>query len=224
VGKDVLCLGFSEAQVDQFVAPHQPGSIQILTLWEDHVDACSGKYPVMIGDITQRTNFADDALDVVLTLSVLEHVSNVGAAFDEMARITRPDGEHVHIFGPAWSCAYGHHLYASDTDANLNFVRWTLPAHMHLLCTKSEVCDFYEEQGLNLDIGEFVWDQFHSSDLINRKFYDDYVHLMVDLFRIVHADTMSNELPAAHLAALREKFPGRRDFSTYGGLYRLAVT
>jgi SAM-dependent methyltransferase len=222
-GKDILCLGFSEAQIDEFIAPHGPNSVQTLTLWADHIDAQSNKYPTVIGDITKRTDFADDALDMVITLSVLEHVSSVGDAFDEMARVTRNGGDNLHIFGPAWSCAYGHHLYASETDPNLNFVRWTLPAHMHLLCDRDELRDFYEELGMARDVGDFVWDQFHSTDLINRVFYDDYAELMFDRFQVVHAEMMGNQLPREHLARLRDKFPGRRDFSTYGGLYRLAV-
>lgn len=224
-GKDILCLGFSEAQIDEYIAPHAPNSVQMLALWADHIDARSEKYPIVIGDITERTDFADGALDMVVTLSVLEHVSDVAAAFDEMARITRNGGDNLHIFGPAWSCAYGHHLCCSEgyPQPELNFVQWALPAHLHLLCDREEVCEFYREQGFARDIGEFVWNEFHSVDIINRIFYDDYITLMFDRFQVRYMETMTNQLPAEHLSRLRAKFPGRRDFSTYGGLYRLTV-
>jgi hypothetical protein len=128
----------------------------------------------------------------------------------------------LHMFGPAWSCAYGHHLYASETDPNLNFVRWQMPAHMHLLCSEAEISDYYCELGYDRDMGEFVFDQFHRNDHINRIFYDDYVQSF-HRFQVARWETMYNRLPTAHLEALRALFPGRRDFSSYGGTYRLIV-
>lgn len=208
----------SEEQIDLFIAPHAPNSVHTLTYWADHIDAQSTKYPTTLGDITKRTDFADNIFDAVLTLSVLEHVSDVGAAMAEMARIART--EMLHLFGPAWSCAYGHHLYADADDPNLNFVKWEMPAHMHLLCSVTEVCDYYESLGYNRDMGLFVFSQFHGNSFINRTFYDEYVEVMHG-FQVIRWETMFNPLPARHLATLRSRFPGRRDFSTYGGCYHL---
>lgn len=217
-GKDVLCLGMSEDQIDSFIAPHGPNSVTSLTYWSEHIDAHSSKYPLVMGDITQRTSFADNSFDAVLTLSVLEHVADVNAALDEMSRVARTD--MLHLFGPAWSCAYGHHLYAGEDDPNLNFVRWQMPAHIHLLCSEREICDYYEGLGYERAVGEYVFNNFHSSDLINRLFYDDYVRAF-HRFQVVRWETMFNRLPAGHLAALRDKFPEANDFSTYGGCYHL---
>ena len=221
-GKDVLCLGFSEAQVEEFVAPHEPNSVQLLAYWDDHIDAKSDKYPVTLGDITKRTDFPDKRFDRVLTYSVLEHVSDLSAAFGEMKRVTRSGGELLHIFGPVWSCAYGHHLYVDPTDPQLNFVQWQMPAHMHLLCTETEVCAYYRELGYSQDVGEFVYSQFHSNDFINRTFYDDYIDIM-HRFQVVRWETMFNSLPFDHLRRLRALYPGRGDFSTYGACCKLLV-
>ena len=218
--RDILCLGFSEAQIDQFIAPHLPNSVHLLTYWDEHIDAQSTKYPTTLGDITQRTDFSDKAFDAVLTLSVLEHVSDVGAALGEMARLART--ETIHMFGPAWSCAYGHHLYADANDPNLNFVSWQLPAHMHLLCDEEEVCDYYEQLGYDRNAGAMVHDQFHCNGHINRFFYDDYIGLF-HRYQIARWETMFNRLPGDHLRRLRSRFPTHRDFSTYGGRYKLLV-
>lgn len=220
--KNLLCLGMSEAQIDQFIAPHAPREITVLTNWADHIDAQSATYPVIIGDITQRTEFDDDQFDAVLTMSVLEHVSDLGGAFNEMTRVVRPGGEMLHIFGPAWSCAYGHHLCGNDDDPNLVFFRWQMPAHIHLLCSETEVSDYYESLGYSREQGQSVFNEFHVHDHINRLFYDDYIDLM-HTYQVAKIETMYNALPIEHLRALRSAIPGRRDFSTYGGCYKLLV-
>lgn len=220
-GKDVLCLGISEDQVDRFITPHNPNSVTLLTYWQDHVDSQSSRYPLTFGDITHRTDFSDKCFDVVLSMSVLEHVSDVDAALAEMARIAK--SETAHIFGPAWSCAYGHHLCTGISDVlEMNFYHWTLPAHMHLLCPERELCDFYESLGLTRDHGSSVYYEFHENDHINRLFYDDYVTAL-NKFQITNSAIMYNRLPDDHLVRLRRQFPHRTDFSTYGGYFRLVV-
>jgi hypothetical protein len=218
-GKDVLCIGFSEEQVDGFISPHQPNSVHLLTYWADHKDSTAERYPLHVGDITKGTAFEDNQFDLTLTMSVLEHVSDVPSGLAEMHRISRE--ATLHIFGPAWSCAYGHHLCTGETDPLFNFYTWQMPAHMHLLGTKDEVCSFYAEHGLEWHMGEFVFEQFHVNDHINRVFYEDYVQAMHQ-FQVVRWETMWNHLPPKHLSALRSRFPGYADFSTYGGLYKLA--
>lgn len=218
--RDILCLGMSEEQVDNFLAPHRPKSVSLLTLWEDHVDSTSTRYPLVFGDITQRTDFPDNSVDTIITMSVLEHVSDVQAALQEMGRLARTD--MLHIFGPAWSCAYGHHLCTGSDHESMNFYRWSLPAHLHLLCSKDEVCDFYEQEGLSRETGEFVYDQFHDNNTINRVFYDAYVTAMHG-FQVARWETMYNRLPTEHLHRLQRQFPGAQDFSTYGGCYHLLV-
>lgn len=221
--KNLLCLGLSENQIDDFIAIHNPQSVTVLTYWADHIDAHGVKYDTVMGDITTRTDFEDGQFDAVLSLSVLEHVSDVAGALHEMNRITKPGGEMLHLFGPAWSCPYGHHLYASPDDANLNFVLWDMPAHMHLLCDEQEVCDYYQSLGYGVETGQFVYNQFHVADHINRVFYDDYVKSFHH-YQVERLETMFNPLPLEHDVKLRNKFPGRRDFSTYGGRYKILAS
>ncbi len=223
-GKRLLCIGFSEMEVTQYVAPHRPESVEILTYWADHIDAKAGAYPVTLGDITKRTSYPDDSFDAVLTLAVLEHLNDLPGAFQEMTRLVKPGGELLHLFGPAWSCAYGHHLYVNDSDPNLNFSCWTLPAHMHLLCSAAEVTDFYRELGYSDATIQWVIDGMFKPTLINRQFYDVYGSLMNSAnLQLDRMELMYNALPADHLRRLRAAYPGHVDFSTYGGRYRLIV-
>jgi SAM-dependent methyltransferase len=224
-GKRLLCIGFSEVELEQYVAKHGPASVTLLTNWTDHVDAKVTRFPLVIGDITRRTDFSDDSFDAILTHSVLEHLSPIRSAFSEMIRLVKRGGEMLHMFGPAWSCAYGHHIYAKADDPLLNFSLWDMPAHMHLLCSRSEIERYYLEQGYPPETGMTVLHWYYETALINRVFYDEYMQIMSDddVFQIDFMHLMYNELPRGHLSALRKMHPGRRDFSTYGGRYRLIV-
>jgi hypothetical protein len=115
------------------------------------------------------------------------------------------------MFGPAWSCAYGNHIYAEPSDPNLNFVMWKMPAQTHLLCPADEIADYYRELGYPVDTDRTVTHRFYDTPLINRVFYDDYITEM----KALQIDMMElySDLPASHLSRLRAAFPGRSDFS-----------
>ena len=58
--------------------------------------------------------------------------------------------------------------------------------------------------------------------IINRVFYDDYMAIFEeDRFQIDRMEIMYNELPRDHLDRLKRAFPGRRNFTDYGGKYKL---
>jgi SAM-dependent methyltransferase len=223
-GKRILCIGFSEVEAVEHVARHGPASITLLTNWVDHGDAKVSRFPLIIGDITRRTELDESSFDAILTLSVLEHLNPLHQAFDEMIRLVRPGGEMLHMFGPAWSCAYGHHLYANPGDPLLNFSLWEMPAHMHLLCSHEEITRYYREHGYPEDVCKTVLHWFYKTPLINREFYEEYSRIMsTGVLQMDRMELMYNELPKDHLSRLRQLYPGRHDFSTYGGKYRVIV-
>lgn len=222
--KRLLCIGFTEGEVEQYVASHGPASVTMLTNWVDHPDARITKFPLEFGDITKRTKFEDGRFDAILTFSVLEHLGDLHAGFAEMTRLVRHGGEFLHLFGPAWSCPYGHHIYEDPDDPNFNFSMWQMPAHMHLLCSPEEIEAYYRDLGYKPGTQAIAHHWFHETPLISRAFYDEYVQIMAgDEFQIDRMELMYNDLPNAHLQLLRRMYPGRHDFSTYGGRYRLIV-
>lgn len=223
-GKRLLCIGFSETEVMDYVAVHEPASITVLTNWVEHIDARVDKFPLVIGDITKRTQFSDNSFDAVLTLSVLEHLGDLSGAFSEMTRLVRSGGEMLHMFGPAWSCAYGHHLYADPADPNLNFVAWAMPAHIHLLSSRQEITKYYLDLGYPQSTADTVLHWFYDAPLINRRSYDEYTSLMrASVLHTIRMELMSNSLPPEHRRRLERVHPGHRDFETYGGRYHLIV-
>jgi len=172
-------------------------SITVLTNWVDHADAKVTRFPLIIADITRRTDFDDGSFDAILTLSVLEHLSPLRSAFKEMTRLVRPGGEMLHMFGPAWSCAYGHHIYAKADDPLLNFSLWNMPAYMHLLCSRPEIERYYAVHGYPEETCKAVLHWYYDSPQTNREFYDEYVQIMSDnCFQIDKMHLMYNELPS----------------------------
>jgi len=219
----VLCVGFSQVEIDELIAPHHPAEIISLTHWVDHIDAAVSRYPLVVGDLCAQTDFPPTYFDHVVTLSVLEHLRDLDGACREVKRILRRDGWFLSFFGPAWSCAYGHHLYANPDDPNLNFTSWQLPAHMHLLCSPQEISDWYLQKGYSPEIAQSVQHWFFETNLINRLSYDAYLSAFQRHFRIAWMEGIYNTVPTAHLDRLRAKL-GPGDYSTYGGKFALANT
>ena len=222
--KNVLLIGFSEEEADEYVAKYDPNNITMLTKWEDHIDSKIQKYKLVIGDICRTTDFREDAFDAVLTLSVLEHLKDLKGAVKEMTRITRNGGDILHMFGPAWSCAYGHHIYEKTDDPLLNFSLWAMPAHIHMLCTPDEIVSFYVESGYKQEAGYAALHWFFETPIINRLFFDDYLNVFsAAQLQLDSQELMYNLLPPDHLHLLRSAFPGKRDFGTYGAKMRFIV-
>lgn len=179
---------------------------------------------MIIGDICKKTHFKDNTFDAVLTLSVLEHLDEVEGATNEILRITKNGGNVLHLFGPAWSCAYGHHIYSNPDDPLLNFSLWHMPAHMHLLCTHEEILKFHLEQGYSEQTGRSVLHWFYKTPIINRLFYDDYLRILNNCeMQLDSCVLMYNILPAIHLKLLQSRFPGKTDFSTYGAKINFVI-
>jgi SAM-dependent methyltransferase len=107
-----------------------------------HIASRLGTRPTFVyGDITRRTQFDDEAFDVIYSVSVLEHISDITAAFVEMRRLLKPGGFMLHGWNPYFSpngghswglldCPWGHlRLPLSDMDQYLAEIR---PFEAHL--------------------------------------------------------------------------------------------
>jgi SAM-dependent methyltransferase len=221
-GRNVLCIGYSQTQLDDWVAKFSPRSISCLTLWADHADGAVSKHPLVIGDITKRTDFPDDAFDAVISLATLEHLVDLEAGLLEMKRLTRSGGDVLAQFGPAWSCPYGHHIYHKQGDALLDFSAWKMPAFLHLLCRPEDIARFYAQSGYP-EGGHAAMHWFYEAPHINRIMYDDYVRLFFKHFQVQVAEHMCSDVPATILELLRRKYAPYQDFSTYGGKYWFKV-
>lgn len=62
----------------------------------------------LTGDITKKTSIDSEFLDVIYTVSVLEHIQDLPAAFAEMFRILKPGGLMWHRHDPYFHIKGGH--------------------------------------------------------------------------------------------------------------------
>lgn len=219
--KKCLCIGYSEQELRDYVIKYCPENIVILTNFEDHKDANISTHKVIIGDISKKTQFNDNEFDMVLTFSLLGNIQNLGGCFSEVKKILKPNGYFYAFFGPVWSSAYGHHIYATPGDPLLEFTMWQMPSHIHLLCSEDEIIEYYLSKNYTKEKCKTVLHWFYGTSLINRIMFDKYLQLFATYFSVVTSELMYNDIKQEILYQLRKKFPDNIDFSTYGGKFLL---
>lgn len=91
------------------------GSIDKPTRFRMVADLAGAKVRFREGDITARTEFDEGEFAVVHTVSVMEHIENSQAAFEEMFRILAPGGVMVHRYDPYFHPVGAHSLGTLDS-------------------------------------------------------------------------------------------------------------
>ncbi len=124
-------LGFRTTGIDDaYDGTAEPPALPV------HIAQRLGTHPTFVeGDITRQTSLAEDTFDVIYSVSVLEHISDISAAFREMRRLLKPGGLMIHAWNPYFSpngghpwglldCPWGHvRLPQSDIDQYLDELR-----------------------------------------------------------------------------------------------------
>lgn len=101
-----------------------------------HIANRLGTKPTFVfGDVTKPTSLPAGGFDLVYSVSVLEHISDVSAAFAEFHRLLRPGGLMIHCWNPYFSpngghpwglldCPWGHvRIPPADLDQYLDELR-----------------------------------------------------------------------------------------------------
>jgi SAM-dependent methyltransferase len=176
----------------------------------------------LLKEDARKLPFADNSFDRILSISVFEHVQDLGVALAEMYRVLRPGGYLFTEFGPIWSSVWGHHLWFYHGDEVRDWRNTPIPPYAHLLMSEEELRGWchkkYRDDSLINKICEFVY----RSDEQNRLFYSDYEQIISaspfrQLFMIGYADVpfpVGYEVEDAGLLfdRLAEKCPGKSGF------------
>ncbi|MBX6324099.1 MAG: class I SAM-dependent methyltransferase [Rhodospirillaceae bacterium] len=91
------------------------------------LDIASRRRPDVVADLCGRLPFPDEAFDLVVCTSVLEHVLDERAAMREIVRVTRTNGR-IWIEVP-----FLYHFHVADAEDRNDFRRWTLEGCRGLL-------------------------------------------------------------------------------------------
>jgi SAM-dependent methyltransferase len=119
----------------------------------------------------------DASVDAVISIATLEHVEPIPELLSEVRRVLRPGGMFYSDFGPIWSCAVGHHVFAQIDGKEARFWkegRNPIPDYYHLLLSKEEMAAFLTEGPCDQRLVEPIVEWIYSRPLINRFFFEDY--------------------------------------------------
>jgi SAM-dependent methyltransferase len=222
-GKNVLLVGYSEAQAHSLMAQEHIASAKRLALWEDHIDAQGSAFPVIIGDICGRTSFDDSSFDAVVFMSVWEHMHDIEGACRESARLTKNGGVVFTEFGPVWTGATGHHLYLDGGNPALDFTQRQLPSHMHLLYDRETIARYLSDhRGVHPHHADRAVEFIFDSDNINRQPAPAYFKAAQHFRPIVTEDYVS-PVRLDILRHLRARWPQIDRFDLDGGAWAFAV-
>jgi SAM-dependent methyltransferase len=109
----------------------------------------------------------DEYYDLVYCFATMEHVPDIGAAFMEMARVTKAGGFIYSIASPLWNSRNGHHM------ACLSPYPW-----IHLRMDEQEMIRCCRNDGIESERGipiEFIVPYVLDSTEFNRRPARDYI-------------------------------------------------
>jgi len=159
----------------------------------------------------------DASVDIVFSISALEHIPTPERCLQEVTRVLRPSGVFWTNFGPIWSGPIGHHVWFQHEGRRYTFNDGLLEPWEHLRFEPDEL-----EARLAARLGpEMARLAVASSfaDSRNRVHCDDYLRGIRDCgLAVAHLEKRRIRVPGAPstIAELRERYPGNRDFETNG--------
>ena len=151
-------------------------------------------------DDARDMDLDDDSIDMVMSISVLEHVRDLPEVLTEIYRVLKPGGYLFTEFGPIWSSAWGHHLWITHQGRVCNWRTHPLPAYAHLLMSEPELNRWCADQFDDASLADAICEFVYRSPEQNRLFYDDYQTIFQDsAFELVCMTGMADfPLPPAY--------------------------
>ena len=212
-GREVLEIGGRLPR--GFVAATSPARWTCVDLGIEQ-ESEEGFYRLLPGDAAELP-LADECVDLVFSSSAFEHISNLGAALREMARVLRPGGTVFSDFSPIWSSAHGHHIRGKAREVLRAAGMWPLEPWFHLTRTRREMREYLGER-LSAEDQRVVERWLYRRPSLNRLFYEDYIHLFhASPLKVRRLDLKTGGSPDEEtLRLLARRQPGRSSFHVSG--------
>jgi ubiquinone/menaquinone biosynthesis C-methylase UbiE len=177
-----------------------------------------GDNPIFIRGDGRSLPFPDDSFDAVLSIATLEHVNGIQSFLGEVARVLRPKGLFYTSFGPIWSSAKGHHVYAKSASKEARFWkpgRNPIPDYAHLLMTPEDMRKFLNEGPCCEELIDPIIEWIYYGDGINRCHFEEYIEAFQKSSMEIESLCFGNDRnPGAEtLKKLRLKYDANHNFS-----------
>ena len=166
----------------------------------------------------ERLPLVDNSVDAVISIATMEHVGDISGFLSEVERVLRPGGVFYTDFGPLWSCAVGHHVFAQFEGKEARFWkegRNPIPDYFHLLLSKQEMLDFLSKGPCDERLIPQIVDWIYDRNVINRLFFEDYQHFFSESsldVKFVLCRPRLNQKPTADTLKRLIELNGNRDY------------
>lgn len=162
----------------------------------------------------------EGSIDAVISIATLEHVGPIPELLSEVRRVLRPGGIFYTDFGPIWSCAVGHHVFAQIEGKEARFWkegRNPIPDYHHLLLGKEEMAEFLSEGPCDQRLVAPIVDWIYTDPWINRYFFEDHQRFVansgMEVEYCLGRDRLGQKPSSETEPKLRQKY-GRIDFTS----------
>jgi SAM-dependent methyltransferase len=136
-------------------------------------------------DARDLKSVPDGYFDAVISINVFEHIHALHVALNEINRVLRPGGHLGVLFGPLWSSAQGHHLWAKVGDDVVSFWnqehRNPIDDYSHLLLTPNEMRADLVKKGECHQMIEAIIQAVYMRDDVNRWMHGNYITAFEDM-------------------------------------------
>lgn len=115
----------------------------------------------------EAANLPSASYDLVYCFAIMEHVPDIAAGFQEMARLVKPGGVVFSIAAPLWYSPYGHHMGCFKGHP------W-----VHVSMSRDEIVSYATENGIEGERGhtlEAVVDYMLNPEFFNMRHAKEYI-------------------------------------------------
>ena len=131
----------------------------------------------VLNDSGNSIPMEDSSAGAVISLATFEHVLEIPGLLEEVHRVLEPGGYFYADFGPLWTCAIGHHVYAKFEDKEARFwkpSRNPVPDFLHLVADEEEMAEELKKGPCDDRLIPVIIDWIYRRKEINRVGFYEY--------------------------------------------------
>lgn len=137
----------------------------------------------ILNESGNRIPLDDNTVDAVISLATFEHVLEIPGLLNEVYRVLTPGGYFYADFGPLWTCAVGHHVFAKLGEKEARFwkpSRNPVPDFLHLVADEKEMAEELSKGPTDERLIPVIVDWIYHRKEINRIGFYEYRDMFIN--------------------------------------------